>query len=332
LLIGVLLTLTLIGGTVAGTAYFLRYALHPAASASAPSEPSEPSEPLRAAPLLPAAAKSKPGVASARPPAPVSEAGDMVQIPSGAFRMGSRDGFADERPEHAESVGAFWIDKHEVTVGDYDKCVSSGECRRQKSIRQPDADHKFDRFCNYGRKSRDDHPMNCVDWYQARSYCRWVGKRLPTEAEWEYAARGSDGRKFPWGNEGPNENLLNACGRECVILGAQVGKKWGSMYPADDGWDATAPVGSFPRDKSPFGVLDMAGNVAEWTDTDYAKCYRDECEPNGKEVVIRGGAWNDDEQSDIRTSYRNRDVPLLRGSFVGFRCAKSDGAALPASR
>ena len=323
LLLGVLFTLAIIAGTAAGTAYFLRFALHlPGSAAELPLRSAPPaSAPLSAtAPAGPSAAV-----------APGSHA-NMVQIPTGTFRMGSRDGYADERPDHVESENAFWLDLHEVTVGEYDKCVSAGECRRQKTIRQPDAEHKFDRFCNYGRKSREQHPMNCVDWYQARAYCRWVGKRLPTEAEWEYAARGTDGRKYPWGSEAPSENLLNACGRECVILGAQVGKRWESMYGADDGWDATAPVGSFPHDKSPFGVLDLAGNVAEWTDTEYAKCYRDDCEPNSKERVIRGGAWNDAEPRDVRTTYRNRDVPVLRASFVGFRCAQSEAPKPPDPR
>jgi formylglycine-generating enzyme required for sulfatase activity len=323
LLLGVLFTLAIIAGTAAGTAYFLRFAVH---LPGAPAEPaSRPAATGVAAPVAPAA--TSPGVAAVP-----GDHANMVLIPTGTFRMGSRDGYADERPDHVESENAFWLDVHEITVGEYDKCVSAGECRRQKTIRQPDAEHKFDRFCNYGRKSREQHPMNCVDWYQARAYCRWVGKRLPTESEWEYAARGTDSRKYPWGNEAPSENLLNACGRECVILGAQVGKRWESMYAADDGWDATAPVGSFPHDKSPFGVLDLAGNVAEWTDSEYAKCYRDDCEANSKERVIRGGAWNDDEPRDVRASYRNRDVPLLRASFVGFRCAQSEAPKSPDPR
>ncbi len=317
LLLGVLITLVLILGTAATTAYFLRVALR--------MERLPPEPPSRVAQVTSAPAARRSAVTS--DPGGPGVPSSMVQIPSGTFRMGSRDGYADERPEHVESVNVFWMDRHEVTAGEYEKCVSAGECRKQKSIRQSDADHKFDRFCNYGRKSREDHPMNCVDWYQARAYCRWVGKRLPTEVEWEYAARGSDGRKFSWGSQAPSETLLNACGRECVILGTQVGKKWDAMYAADDGWDATAPVGSFANDKSPFGVLDLAGNVSEWTDTEYMKCYRDDCEPDGKERVIRGGAWNDDDRRDVRAAYRNRDAPLLRGSFVGFRCAKNDAPA-----
>lgn len=317
LLLGALVSLAVIGGTAAGTAYFLRFAL-PLARPPAETTPQPGPQP--------GAAASPPPAAGQRPAAPSSPA-EMVRIPAGTFRMGSRDGYPDERPDHVESVTAFFIDQHEVTVADYEKCVIAGECRKQKTIRQPDADHKFDRFCNYGRKSRELHPMNCVDWYQARAYCRWVGKRLPTEVEWEYAARSSDGRKYPWGNESPSESLLNACGRECIILGAQVGKKWDSMYAADDGWDSTAPVGSFPRDKSPLGVMDLAGNVAEWTDSEYTKCYRDDCEPSSKERVIRGGAWNDDAPEDVRASYRNRDVPVLRASFVGFRCARSDSGS-----
>ncbi len=315
MLLGVLFTVALIGGTAAGTAYFLRVVLLPQRPAAETVSSPEPKP-------GPAAAAAQPSAAP-RPAMPSIQT-EMVHIPSGTFRMGSRDGYADERPDHVESQNMFWLDVHEVTVSEYDKCVAAGECRRQKTIRQPDAEHKFDRFCNYGRKSRELHPINCVDWFQARAYCRWVGKRLPTEVEWEYAARGADGRKYPWGNGNPSESLLNACGRECVILGAQVGKKWESMYAADDGWDATAPVGSFALDKSPLGVMDMAGNVAEWTDSEYTKCYSDDCETSSKERVIRGGAWNDDQPKDVRVSYRNRDIPVLRASFVGFRCAKND--------
>jgi formylglycine-generating enzyme required for sulfatase activity len=327
LLLGVLLTLFMVGGTAAATAYFLRLMMTPPGTA--------PELAARTAPVAAPPVASPPAHAPAReatPPASGATAvdSDMVVVAAGVFRMGSRDGYPDERPEHIETMSTFSLDKREVTVAQYDKCVQAGECRKQRSVHQSGIDHKFDRFCNYGRKSREQHPMNCVDWFQARAYCRWAGKRLPTEAEWEYAARGSDGRKFPWGNDPPGEHRLNACGSECVILGDQIKKEWEPMYSADDGWDSTAPVGSFPQDLSPYGVLDMAGNVAEWTDTEYARCYRDDCESDGKERVFRGGAWNDDNPRDVRTSYRNRGIPQMRASFVGFRCARSEAPAAPA--
>src|SRR5262249_12710325 len=118
-------------------------------------------------------------------------------------------------------------------------------------------------YCN--RADRGDHPVNCVDWNQAATYCRSSGRRLPTEAEWEYAARGSDGRLYPWGNEPPDARRLNACGRECVAFGKRLGREFRAMYDGDDGWETTSPVGSFPAGASPFGALDMAGNVWEWT-------------------------------------------------------------------
>jgi formylglycine-generating enzyme required for sulfatase activity len=330
MMLGVLFTLLIAASTAFGTVYFLRYAMQLSDSQR---DPTVGPARRRVADKTSVRAQGKEQLQhdaqddddSGEEPATsgASVPPGMVSIPAGNFRMGSRDGYRDERPEHVETVRAFWLDQREVSVAEFGKCVAIGECRGQRTTHQVAGDRKFNRFCNYGRSSRGQHPMNCVDWYQARAYCRWAGKRLPTEVEWEYAARGTDNRMYPWGNEGPSERQLNACGQECAILGTQIGKEWNTMYAADDGWDATAPVGSFPRDRSPFGVLDMAGNVAEWTDTDYVRCYRDDCEPTGHERVFRGGSWNDDDARDIRGAYRNHDEPVFRGSFVGFRCAKT---------
>ncbi|MEO7327843.1 MAG: SUMF1/EgtB/PvdO family nonheme iron enzyme, partial [Minicystis sp.] len=182
---------------------------------------------------------------------------------------------------------------------------------------------------NGDRADRDNHPLNCIDWTQAATYCAWAGGRLPTEAEWEYAARGKDGRKYPWGNADPGPTLLNACGSECRALGAKVGAKWPVMYEGNDGWETTAEVGKFPLGASPFGLLDMAGNVWEWT-ADVEAPYEASAQVNpridkGPDMlrrVIRGGAWHNNDASRVRGAYRSGHDVASRYDIVGFRCAR----------
>jgi len=129
----------------------------------------------------------------------------MVAVPAGAFTMGADDGSDAEKPAHKVGISKpFFIDKTEVTVAAYKACVDAGKCT-VPSVHRPDIAEdevlKFAPMCNYGTPGRNDHPVNCVDLGQAAAYCDFIGKRLPTEAEWEYAARGTDGRKYPWGND-----------------------------------------------------------------------------------------------------------------------------------
>jgi formylglycine-generating enzyme required for sulfatase activity len=254
----------------------------------------------------------------------------MVSVPAGTFWMGSLAGMGqrNEQPTHQVTLSGYCIDRTEVTVKAYESCVAAKDCSVAlptiDSTRgySPDGVKQWSRYCN--QSDRPDHPINCVDWEQASAYCRWVGKRLPTEAEWEYAARGSDGRRYPWGNVPPAANLLNACGSECVAIWTpDLGEKWEAMYEASDGWATTAPVGTFPAGASPFGVLDMAGNVWEWT-ADWYGDYSDAPVRNPKGAVTglyrvtRGGGWL---TSDVRAAFRMGDLPGHRRARLGFRCA-----------
>jgi formylglycine-generating enzyme required for sulfatase activity len=244
----------------------------------------------------------------------------MVPVPAGTFRMGSPEGVGDddEHPAHDVTLSAYCIDKTEVTVKAYAACVADGRCVSAHVEVSP--------FCN--RDDRPDHPITCVDWNQATTYCAWMGKRLPTEAEWEYAARGSDGRAYPWGNDAPSAKRLNACGSECVAMGRRVlGRDWHAMYDASDGWETTAPVGSFPAGASPFGALDMAGNVWEWTSDWYgdyeAAAATNPRGPNaGSARVNRGDGWHGHLASNVRAAIRSANTPELRSNSMGFRCAR----------
>ncbi len=228
----------------------------------------------------------------------------MVKIPAGAFQRGSAEaqGEDDERPRRAITLAAFSIDRHEVTVAQYQACVRAGACT------QPGDDPE----CNWQHAERAQHPITCVDWGQARTYCEWVGKRLPTEAEWEKAARGAAPRAFPWG-EAPA-----SCQRAVMTEGE-----------GGCGARRSAEVGSrSPKGDSPHGAQDLAGNVAEWVSDWYAeRYYRAAPEKNpvgpasGKFHVYRGGSWQDGAKA-LRTSARDHGNPSYRYFDLGFRCAR----------
>ncbi len=297
--------------------------------------------------LLSAFRQGKPSAAaaeaSAKPPAlPASAAPSppcpegMVLIPGGPFFMGADDGLPQERPQHKVEVAAYCMDVTEVTTAKYAACSDGGMCIRAAETNLGDVKASeqaaYDALCNErDRVGRAQHPINCVTWAMADVYCRVNGGRLPSEAEWEFAARGKDGRTYPWGNQPPSAKHLNACGRECLqwARAAKVGDVT-AMYPDDDGWPNTAPVGSFPQGRSTFGVLDLAGNVWEWVGDWYGPYTAGDgvtAEKNprggtrGDKKVIRGGGWNGAEASWERPSFRYWKDPNHRNHGVGFRCA-----------
>jgi formylglycine-generating enzyme required for sulfatase activity len=257
----------------------------------------------------------------------------MVEIPGGKFFMGSDEGLEPEKPAHRVSLTRFCIDRFEVTTADYKSCSDRGECKRASRGNEWDAitDHDrkaFDPLCNIrDPETKGKHPINCVTWEMAQTYCEWQDKRLPTEAEWELAARGPDGRKYPWGDDDPSGQFLNACGKECVAWEKKSAVELGAMYDGDDGWVHTAPVGSFPRGASQYGVEDVVGNVWEWVADWYAPyAPGDAIDPKGPKAgekrVMRGGAWNGAQGAAVRPTYRFGGSPSSRSHGVGFRCAR----------
>ena len=276
---------------------------------------------LRAHPPARAAAAGAPG----RCPA------GAVLVPGGAFRMGSPDGEGapDEHPRHAVTLSAYCIDRTEVTVAAYAACVAAGACSAPAmtvnwSSYSGNELKRFNQACN--GTDRPSHPINCVDWVQAAAYCAWKGGRLPTEAEWEYAARGSDDRIHPWGSAPPSARRLNACGAECLAAASRDGTPRKALYDDDDGWPTTAPVGSYPEGASPFGVLDMAGNVWEWT-ADWYGPYPEAAQTDplgaatGTSRVSRGGSWTSGGAETARATDRDWLDPEIREATLGFRCA-----------
>jgi formylglycine-generating enzyme required for sulfatase activity len=207
----------------------------------------------------------------------------------------------DEKPGRRVQVSAFQIDKTEVTVSAYRRCVQAGACSAPATGGS----------CNWGQEGRGQHPVNCIDWEQARTYCTWAGKRLPTEAEWEKAARGTDGRKYAWGNRG-----YGAAGLVANIADEAAKRQYPDWTVADgynDGFVETAPVGSFPAGASPYGAVDMIGNVWEWT-ADWDGSGR-------TSRVVRGGSWYGNPRY-ARASYRLRPAPGERNDDIGVRCAQ----------
>lgn len=222
----------------------------------------------------------------------------LALVPAGEFTMGSTMA-EDEKPVHHVYLNAFYMDKYHVTVGQYAKYLEATD---------KEAPPEWDIM---NQPQHQKRPVVNVSWFDAASYCKWAGKRLPTEAEWEKAARGTDGRLYPWGNEAPTR------------LHANFGKKkWANHM-------ALVPVGMFELGKSPYGIYDMAGNAWEWVndwyDHDYYKkspTKNPQGPKTGKSKVVRGGNWLY-VQDFLRSSFRYNAEPSGRQFGYGFRCAKT---------
>lgn len=234
---------------------------------------------------------------------------DMVEVKSGVFTLGSERGNHDEKPVRKIETKGFWIDRHEVTCAQYQRFLEDVRKNGHKwchPSEPPHKDHtpyhtyawalKFSWIGGQPPRGMGDQPVVLVDWYDAQAYANWAGKRLPTEDEWEIAARGSDGREYPWGNTFHTDR--------CNI------------------GDQPLDVGTFPDGASPWGALDMAGNVSEWTATAYEPRPADSSIFSGKfgQPIIRGGSWDDNSKTCRSASRDVRRSPFYRSTTVGFRC------------
>jgi formylglycine-generating enzyme required for sulfatase activity/tRNA A-37 threonylcarbamoyl transferase component Bud32 len=289
-----------------------------------------PPAPAANAPSLLTSAPAASAAPIAAEPAGSCPAGTVL-ITGAKLFMGARDLTPDTKPPHEVTLSSFCLDKTEVTTRAYLACVEKGECERPPSKVSwpgitPAQEKLYSGLCNADQKDRLDHPINCVAWAMADNFCKKRGARLPTEAEWELAARGSVQRRYPWGDEPPSPKLLNACGAECTKWFAAAGERHSSMYEGDDGFSTTAPVGSFPAGASAAGVLDLAGNVWEWTADWYAPYSADPAvDPRGPATgtqrVVRGGDFTGFQADWARPAYRWKTDPDTFNHAIGFRCA-----------
>jgi formylglycine-generating enzyme required for sulfatase activity len=223
----------------------------------------------------------------------------VVAIPPAEVVIGSKAYPPNEVPAHKVAIAAFAMDTTEVTVEAYKLCVDAGRCTPPG----------VSAGCTYPFKRRA--PVNCVDFNQAVTYCGFRSERLPTEEEWEYAARGPVPREYPWGDEVPFAFGPDPAGEKAC---------WKRLDPHTRDVQGACPVASYPSDRSPFGMLDAAGNVAEWTASPYCAYSDPHCV--GSERVVRGGFWATSTARDLRASARSHALPAESSDRIGFRCAE----------
>jgi formylglycine-generating enzyme required for sulfatase activity len=238
-------------------------------------------------------------------------------------------------PEHEARTGRYFIDVYEVTNSRYAKFLAAIANDGHKTCPKDEPANKDHKPLDWGTDAYDDakigrspgpeYPVCGVDWYDARAYAAWAGKRLPTETEWEKAARGTDGRPFPWGFHTPS-----SVGRSGIASRDDLGLMRANWQDSADGYDFASPVGKFPEGKSPYGCEDMAGNAWEWTESAFATypgafdniVAQYPAEENARLRVYRGGSFNFGTQ-DIQTTHRHRIEPDQRHGDFGFRCVVS---------
>lgn len=228
---------------------------------------------------------------------------EWIPLEGGEFQMGSETGADDDKPVHSVTLDSFWMSKTETTVAQYLTCVEAGACR------EPDTGRL--NYCNWGTDDRDTHPVNCIDWHQAADFAGWVGGRLPTEAEWEYAARsGGREQKFPWGDETADctRVVMNSCDSGRVLNAATP-----EDYCPGCGRDSTWPACWKPEGNTTQGLCDMSGNVWEWVADWY------DVHSPGPDRVIRGGSFLDDARYVAVGASQRGIPPGLRRNNLGFR-------------
>jgi formylglycine-generating enzyme required for sulfatase activity/transposase-like protein len=281
-------------------------------------------------------------VTEAAAPAATSRCGEgMVWIEGGDLTMGTDSTHPALRyahPPQQRTVTSFCLQSHEVTVSEYQACVERGACTPARDAaywtQGPTSRRNWmtarkvrSEQCNVGKAERADHPINCVSFQQAEAYCKTAHLRLPGEAEWEIAARGPKGRRYPWGDSEPTALTVNACGKECEIWHRGVGllsEFVGVAYQSDDGYPSTAPVGALKLGVTPEGVFDLGGNVSEWT-ADPASEYGTDALPNRTKDsavhITRGGAFSSGLPELTNASFRFALFNDTYSPSVGFRCA-----------
>jgi formylglycine-generating enzyme required for sulfatase activity len=325
-------------GAVTGMKVYTGGEVSELSAGSAPLSPTATPPPSTPTPIPPTPTPIPPLAILSPPSAPAlgdiwtrsTDGMEMVSVPAGEFDMGStdaevdtelaqcpeceRDWFALEQPLHTVYLDAFWIDRTEVTNTQYRACVEAGVCLSPST-------------CDWGEPTFDDaskaeQPVVCVDWEGAVVYCQWVGAQLPTEAQWEKAARGPERRIYPWG-DGFDGKLSNYCDTSCEHDHRDA------AY--DDGYAHLAPVGSYPEGVSPYGALDMAGNAWEWVSDWYDEAYYASSpgeNPLGPDTgdykAVRGGSWYTRSRG-VRTANRYRSKPDPRYDLLGFRCVLPAG-------
>jgi len=233
----------------------------------------------------------------------------MIFIPAGPFRMGSNDGLPNERPEHSVSLDAYYIDQYEVTAGRYQQFIESA-----KRNLPPTWDDE-------AAQTMSNLPAVGMSWTDAAAYCKWAGRRLPTEAEWEKAARGTDGRRYPWGHMQPFVDIANY--NRGVWVSDAI-----TLVPVNSGLEGmSVRHGLKEGGKSPYGLFHMAGNAAEWVADWYDReYYQKSPEKNptgpsqGEKRVLRGGSWAD-LPAALRVTARFSAEPDFEDRTMGFRCA-----------